>query len=271
MSTQCFRGRPVLKLLQHRLVDAVLRRVVGGQSSDHRLHRDSPPRGRRHDAEVEGPRAFVLRQSVAEHVVVGMTVQPFRHLGVDLAPVGVGAGTAGVVVTGDPGGGDGYITSQNRSARASGSTDISACISVVPDRGSPVTNMGRSTTSSATGYRLRSSKNSRREVSSQWHTSSACRLPVGIHADAVEKVDGDCETLRQGGIAVVAQAGVGLRAREHRLGVQLGRSTTRLRTGPSTRLRRRARCRPTRRCTTARPFRRSRGSWAPAGLHPRTP
>ncbi len=43
---------------------------------------------------------------------------------------------------------------------------------------------------------------------------------VPVHADAVEKLDGDCETLRQGGIAVIAQAGVGLRAREHRLGVQ---------------------------------------------------
>src|SRR3546814_12559129 len=34
-----------------------------------------------------------------------------------------------------PGGGDGRITSQQRKARASGSTDISACISVVPARG----------------------------------------------------------------------------------------------------------------------------------------
>jgi hypothetical protein len=50
-----------------------------------------------------------------------------------------------------PGGGEGYITSQNRSARASGSTDISACINVVPERGSPVTNIGAATTSAAIG------------------------------------------------------------------------------------------------------------------------
>ena len=50
-------------------------------------------------------------------------------------------------------------------------------MSVVPERGSPVTNIGRSTTSPATGWRLRSSKNSRREANSQWHTSAAARLP----------------------------------------------------------------------------------------------
>ena len=84
-----------------------------------------------------------------------------------------------------PGGGDGYITSQNLSARAPGSTDISACISVVPERGSPVTNSGRSITSSAIGWRWRSSKNSSRDVSSHRHTSVACRRPASSRPAAL--------------------------------------------------------------------------------------
>ena len=50
-----------------------------------------------------------------------------------------------------PGGGEGYITSQNRSARASGSTESNACRSVVPERGSPVANIGLSIFSSPIG------------------------------------------------------------------------------------------------------------------------
>ena len=50
-----------------------------------------------------------------------------------------------------PGGGDGYITSQKRSARAFGSTDISACSSVVPERGWPVANSGLTIFSCAIG------------------------------------------------------------------------------------------------------------------------
>ena len=43
---------------------------------------------------------------------------------------------------------------------------------------------------------------------------------VPVHADAVEKLDGDPETLDKGGVTVIAESGVGLRTLEHRLCVQ---------------------------------------------------
>ena len=80
----------VLEGLEHHLVDAVLRGAIGRQAHRQVLHRHAPPGRRRHHPEIEGPGAFVLRQAVAQHVVVRMAMQPFSHLGVDLAPFLVG-------------------------------------------------------------------------------------------------------------------------------------------------------------------------------------
>src|SRR6202035_660148 len=74
-----------------------------------------------------------------------------------------------------PGGGEGYITSQNRSARPLGSTDKSAWSKVVPERGSPVANSGFSILSSATAKRLRSPNSCNREVRSHKQTDAAAR------------------------------------------------------------------------------------------------
>ena len=70
------------------------------------------------------------------------------------------------------------MTSQNRRARAAGSSASSAWRSVVPERGSPVANIGRTTLSSAIGWRFRSSKNARRVVSSQWIVAAAAASPA---------------------------------------------------------------------------------------------
>src|ERR1700730_535829 len=74
-----------------------------------------------------------------------------------------------------PGGGEGYITSQNRSDRPLGSTDKSACSKGLPEPASPFAKSRFSILSSAIGYRLRSSKNSNRDVRSHRQTDAAAR------------------------------------------------------------------------------------------------
>src|SRR3546814_16057843 len=65
---------PVLELLQHRLVETVLRDRIGRQTHRQRLHGHAPPGGRRHHAKVEGTGALVLGPAVAEQFVVRMAV-----------------------------------------------------------------------------------------------------------------------------------------------------------------------------------------------------
>jgi hypothetical protein len=90
-----------LALLQHHPVDPVLRGRIGGQALHHGRHRDPPPRRRRHHPEVEGPGAFVLGQAVAEHVVVGMRVQPLGDLFVISRQSAVGTCATRIVGTGE--------------------------------------------------------------------------------------------------------------------------------------------------------------------------
>ena len=125
------------------------------------------PIGTRHHAvgvitlKIESPRALALRQTVAEHVVVGVTDQPFAggvaRISRQSASARARRGSSGPA---KPGGGEGYITSQKRSD-ASRSDQPTAVHAAAWSRNAPGPSRtaGRSIFSSAMGQRLASSKN----------------------------------------------------------------------------------------------------------------
>ena len=90
----------------------------------------------------------------------------------------------------------------------------------------------------------------------------------GVHAEAVEVVDGDREALRQRRVAVVGQAGFRGRGGQQRVGVE--RVTAGLRTAAAIRPRPQGHSPPMSRRSRGRPSRRSRESWARVGPRRRT-
>ena len=77
----------------------------------------------------------------------------------------------------------------------------------MPDRGSPVANNGRTICSSASGSRLRSSKNPNREVRRWWTVVAAAACPSAVEARGPDGVDGDLDPFGQGVVAEVREAG----------------------------------------------------------------
>src|SRR4051794_19009488 len=86
-----FFGSAELAVLQHHLVYAVLSARIRRQTDHAHSHRHAPPGGRSHHTKIESPRAFAFRQSIAQHVVIGMADEPLWQSLEDLSPIRVSA------------------------------------------------------------------------------------------------------------------------------------------------------------------------------------
>ena len=161
------------------------------------------------------------------------------------------------------------MTSQNRRARAAGSSASSAWSSVVPERGSPVANTGRTTCSAAIGWRFRSSKNAEtggeEPVDRRGGRGLAGRRRARLARTAA---DDDPDPLGQRVVPVVREPGLALGAREERRRRRAPappRSWRRPIRAATSRPPSPAPSRPTGRRTPDPPSRCSRGSTRPGG------
>ena len=208
-----------LAVLQHHFVQSVLGARIGRQRG-HRGQGHAPPSGWRQRTKIKSPGALALGQAIAEHVIVRMADQPFGNHPQNLSPILVGTRRPGIV-------------RPRHARRRRGVHDLPE-----PKRPPVRINGEQRMEQRRPGARLAGRKKrpldllvgNRMELEFLEELQSRSQQPVThihrralaplIHPQRPNVSDRHPESRGQRVIAIVAEAGRGLRNREHRISVQ---------------------------------------------------